>query len=67
MRKIAKHEKTETDNTFYDTETVASATECTGLAPSAILDGEEAESYGELYSIHKPKHMAVGKNDKDAR
>ncbi len=37
----------------YDLEKVASTTECTGLIPSALRDEEEADSYGDLYSIHK--------------
>lgn len=37
----------------YDLEKVASTTECTGLIPSALKDEEEADAYGDLYSIHK--------------
>ncbi|HEY8424184.1 MAG TPA: hypothetical protein VIL23_05470 [Clostridia bacterium] len=43
------------DDTFYDINTIASMSECTGLIPSAIESEEEAEHYGELYSIHKNK------------
>ncbi len=39
----------------YDIENVASITECTGLIPSALKDEEEADSYQDLYSIHKQK------------
>ncbi len=41
------------DEPFYDLENVASITECTGLIPSALKDEEEADAYGDLYSIHK--------------
>ncbi len=37
----------------YDLEKVASITDCTGLIPSALKDEEEADSYRDLYSIHK--------------
>ena len=37
----------------YDIEKVASNTECTGLIPAALKDEEEAESYQDIYSIHK--------------
>jgi len=38
-----------------EVEELASATECTGLTPAAIQSPEEAESYTELYAIHKQK------------
>ncbi len=41
------------DDHYYDLDKVASITECTGLIPSALMDEEEAESYRDLYSIHK--------------
>jgi hypothetical protein len=41
------------DEPHYDLENVASITECTGLIPSALKDEEEADAYGDLYSIHK--------------
>lgn len=37
----------------YDIEKVASITECTGLIPSALQDEEAADSYQDLYAIHK--------------
>ena len=45
--------KEETDDTFFDTQKVASSFDCTGLIPAAVADEEDAESYGSLYSIHK--------------
>lgn len=47
-------EENKTDDTF-DINNMASMCECTGLIPSGIADEEEAENYGELYGIHKPK------------
>ena len=43
----------EKQDPFYNLETVASATECTGLTPSAVLDDQEGEAYAELYAIHR--------------
>ena len=45
----------EREDTFYDINSLASMSECTGLIPSGIESEEEAESYGELYAIHKNK------------
>ena len=39
----------------WDVEMLASATECTGLVPSAIHTLEEAEDYASLYAIHEQK------------
>ena len=47
---------------FYDTEKVASTTECTGLSPAAVLSEEEAESYAELYAVHRQKPVKMRKN-----
>ncbi|MEG0742169.1 MAG: hypothetical protein RSG96_01555 [Clostridia bacterium] len=33
-------------------ENLASATECTGLTPTAVRNEGEAESYSRLYAIH---------------
>ena len=44
-----------TEDTFYQRQNVASTTDCTGLTPTAVLDEEESESYGELYAIHPPQ------------
>lgn len=46
---------TETDeDTLFDLDTVASATECTGLVPTPPITENEAESYTDLYSIPQP-------------
>ncbi len=39
---------------------LASATECTGLIPSAVRTPGQARSYADLYAIHeqKPTHDA---------
>ena len=43
---------------YYDIErTVSSATELTGLVPAAIEDEEQADSYEELYPIHRQKSV----------
>lgn len=37
---------------FYNLEKVGSATDCTGLAPTAIEGEEASHNLGELYAIH---------------
>lgn len=50
---------------FIDqTETVASATECTGLIPTPPLSEPEAESYLDLYDIPKSVNQKKGTNKK---
>ncbi len=44
------------NDSFFDTDTVASSTECTGLIPAPPLSDEEAESYTDIYSIPKPEN-----------
>lgn len=41
------------DETFASPEFVASATECTGLSPAAVLSEQEADAYAQLYSVHR--------------
>ena len=45
---------------FPHTSNVASATECTGLMPSAPNSQEELESYQEFSSMEIPKASAQG-------
>lgn len=40
---------------FYDGETVASLTECTGLMPALPADGQQDANYAALYAIHSAK------------
>lgn len=35
-------------------ENLSSATECTGLIPSAVMDPAEAEHYAQLYDVPRP-------------
>ncbi len=44
-----------TEGTFWLRQATASATECTGLVPSAVLNDEESFTYGALYAIHPPQ------------
>lgn len=41
------------DTAFGQAEFVASATECTGLSPAAVLSEQEADAYARLYSVHR--------------
>ena len=43
------------DPAAWDTQQLASATECTGLVPAAIQTPEEAQDYARLYAIHRQK------------
>ena len=38
-----------------EVENLASATECTGLIPSAIQNESDAEHYARLFAIHQQK------------
>ena len=38
-----------------EVENLSSATECTGLIPSAVMNPSEAEHYARLYAIHQQK------------
>ena len=48
-----------TDTPFDMPEFVASATECTGLSPSAVLSEQEADEYARLYSVHRQRPADV--------
>lgn len=50
-----KRGRNPSDPLVWDVEELASATECTGLVPSAIQTPEEAEDYSRLYAIHLQK------------
>ena len=42
------------DDRFYDTTSVVSQTDCTGLQPRPPVSEGEAEAYGELFNIPQP-------------
>lgn len=44
------------DHLLEGLDTVASATECTGLIPTPPLSESEAESYTDIYTIPKPEN-----------
>ena len=43
------------ENPFYDINKIASTTDMTGLEPAPVLDDAEADSYEELYPMHRQK------------
>ena len=43
------------DDRFYETESVTSATDCTGLQPTPPKSEGETESYSDLYNIPQPE------------
>ncbi len=43
------------DDPFYNLNSTASSTECTGIAPAGLQSDEEAENVAELFCIHKGK------------
>lgn len=47
--------KLEDDVSFMNEQSVASATECTGLTPSLPVTEDEAESYSNIYPVPAPK------------
>lgn len=51
------HSKSDNDK-FFDQNTVASYTECTGLIPTPPLSEDEAESYKEIYDVPYPEGKA---------
>lgn len=55
MERPANTSETLVNPPIREVEELASATECTGLAPAAIQTPSEAESYAELYAIHMQK------------
>lgn len=44
------------EDDFLDFDTVASATECTGLIPTPPASEAEAESYADMYAVPKPEN-----------
>lgn len=58
MKKVKRKDREEID-TFYNIENTASATECTGIAPTVPDTEESAENIGELYAIHKPQPKKI--------
>jgi hypothetical protein len=44
------------EDSFFNSESVASATECTGLIPTPPVSEEEAESYTKIYDVPHPKN-----------
>ena len=49
-----------------EVENLSSATECTGLIPSAVRDPSEAEHYARLYAIHQQKVDTSAKGPEEA-
>jgi hypothetical protein len=43
------------EDTFFNSESVASSTECTGLIPTPPVTEDEAESYTKIYDVPHPK------------
>ncbi len=59
MKKDPTNAETIKNPPAIDVENLASATECTGLIPSAISNEETANHYAQLYDAHvKAKHNA---------
>lgn len=44
----------EDEDSFFDAQSVVSATECTGLIQTPPASEDEAESYTEIYEIPEP-------------
>lgn len=49
---------------IMDVEDLSSATECTGLTPSAVMSQSEAEDYAHLYAIHRQKKNTLATGER---
>lgn len=54
-KKNKRYLKLQDSDTFFGEESVASATECTGLIPDSPGSEDEVESYTKIYDIPQPK------------
>lgn len=54
MAKKPRKDRKPVREPMYDIENIASTTECTGFIPAPVQDAQEAETYAELYAIHRP-------------
>ena len=52
---------------ILDIENLSSATECTGLTPSAILTQSQAESYAALYGIHSQRENTIATGEDEIK
>lgn len=50
-----KIDRSETQDTFDRKSSVISSMDCTGLAPSGVLDGSQSDAYSDLYDILPPR------------
>ena len=55
------------DDKFYDTGSIASASDCTGLIPSPPANEAEAESYAELYNIPATTDKAINNGTQNSK
>ncbi len=46
--------KLDDKDTFFNSQSVASATDCTGLIPNSPGSVDEVDSYGEIYDVPRP-------------
>ena len=65
--KKEKKNRNPSDPLVWETEELASATECTGLVPAAIQTPEEAENYSRLYTIHLQKTAWAAEEKQNTR
>lgn len=49
---------------IVESESLSSATECTGLTPSAIYSENEADDYSRLYDIHQQKKNTLATGER---
>lgn len=53
--------KLQDEDSFFDSESVVSSTECTGLVQTPPVSVDEAESYNEIYDVpHTKKKVNNG-------
>ena len=55
------------EDLYFDLDSVASTTECTGLIPTPPESEAQAESYTDIYAIPRPDKPAIKKKNKKNR
>lgn len=71
-KKEEPHLKLNDEDSFFDSESVVSATECTGLVQTPPLSVDEADSYGKIYDVPHTKEkvnnglQSVSKSSKNS-
>ena len=55
-KKNKRYLKLEDEDYYFDSESVVSSTECTGLMQTPPISVDEAECYTDIYDVPQPKN-----------